>query len=327
MRRGWRWLFTCGLATASLACGISGSGLAEDDANSHSGDGGSGAGSQSSSSTGDMAAGAGGETSGAGGSMGAGASGAGLPVPQVEWLTWTTQQSRSGGAWGTALTDIANHLPSSYGTTYDDPDLVTFGHETSHGIHAHLRNYENTSGSTANAFYVLGDQAAIVVEPNILKSDMASYVPPSLRAFRYGTYVTGAQSWDDRPLYIWDEWNSYVNGAAVGVNRVEEGMWSEGWRDQSGNFEFVVYAMALAHCVSEQDPTYFASYAQFKEFLMWNTERAMALFDKHQNMTEFTADDVATYYDTFKTAADAAPLRQFIKDTYGDPWAAAILGI
>jgi hypothetical protein len=314
------------LALVCAACGVSGPWRLDDDS---SGSAGNGAGTDPGGSGGGGAGGTStGQPSGGGpGSGGQGGAGAGLPTPQVEWFTWTAQQSRSGAGWGTALTDIANHLPSQYGSTYDDPDLVTFGHETSHGIHAHLRNYENTTGEQANAFYVLGDKAALVVEPNIRKSDVAPYVPASLRDFRYDTYVTGAPDWDDTPLYLWDEWNAYVNGAEVGVNRVSEGVWSEGWRDQSGNLEFVVYAMAVAHAVSELDPSYFASYGQFREFLMWNTERAMALFAQHQSMPEFQAASVAAYHDTLKTSADAEALRQFIRATFGDAWAEQVLGI
>jgi hypothetical protein len=257
-------------------------------------------------------------------SSGSGAGGA--SNAQVDWLSWPVQQARMNTTWGTALTDIANHLPKSYGTTYDDPDVCTFGHETSHGIHAHLRNYKNTTGKKANAFYVLADKAALVIEPNMYKSEMASYVPQSLRGFRYGTYITGQTAWDDTPLYVWDEWNAYVNGAEVGVNRVKEGLWKEGWRDQSGNLEFVVYAMALAQAVADKDPGYFSTYKQFREFLMWNTERAMALFHEHQNMPEFTSSDVGAYHQTFKTSADAEALRKFIRDTFGASWTMQILG-
>jgi hypothetical protein len=317
------------LVIASVACGISGPAGNKDDDDGEGGSQGGGG------PSGPGAGGSGGTSTGqpSGGSAGAGATGpggeggSGFPEGNVEWFDWPSQQSRSGSAWGSALTDIANHLPSSYGTTYDDPDLVTFGHETSHGIHAHLRNYENTTGEQANAFYVLDDKAALVVEPNITKSAVAAYVPPSLRDFRYSTYVTGAPDWDDTPLYLWDEWNAYVNGAAVGVNRVEEGVWNEGWRDQSGNLEFVVYAMAVGMAVSELDPGYFTSYAQFREFLKWNTERAMALFAQHQSMPEFETESVAQYYDTLKTSADAEDLRTFIRTTYGDAWASSVMGL
>ena len=319
MRR--RWVISVLFSTACWGCMITGVPASDDESAVVTT-------SSGTTSTSSASAGGGGSTSVSAGSGASGGAGAGDPgLPPVTWIDWPSQQTRTGSAWGTALTDIAVHLPSSYGTTYDDPDLVTFGHETSHGIHAHLRNYENNTGAIANAFYVLGNKAAIVEEPNIRKSDIAPYVPQSLREFRYGTYVTGASSWDDRPLYIWDEWNAYVNGAEVGINRVSEGLWTEGWRDQSGNFEFVVYAMALGHCVSENDPTFFADNEQFKAFLRWNTERAMALFQQHRSMTEFQSDNVDAYFQTFKTASDAAPLRTFIQDTYGAAWAAATLEI
>jgi hypothetical protein len=302
---------------AMTACGVEGPARGEHDADSAT------TGQSAGSGVGGSRVGA-----GAGGGRDVGGAAAGTPIPSanVDWQTWGEQQARSHPSWGNALTDIANHLPASYGTTYDDPDVVTFGHETSHGIHAHLRNYQNNTGKKANAFYVLGDQAAVVVEPNISKSAMQPYVPSSLRDFRYSTYVSGAQAWDDTPLYIWDEWNAYVNGAEVGVNRVLEDKWNEGWRDQSGNLEFVVYALCLAHAVSELDPTYFHDYAQFREFLMWNTERAMALFDQHQAMPEFQSDDVAAYHQTLKQSPDAEELRQFVRATFGAPWAQAVLG-
>ena len=267
-------------------------------------------------------------TVGDGGStaMSSSSSGSGLPTPMVDWISWGPQQNRQGATWGSALTDIANHLPSQYGTTYDDSDLVTFGHETSHGIHAHLRNYENNTGKKANAFYVLGDEAAIVVEPGITKSQVASYVPQSLRDFRYGTYVTGAGAWDNEPLYLWDEWVAYTNGAEVGVNRVNEGVWSEGWRDQSGNLEFVVYGLAVGMAVRDLDSEYWQDYDQFREFMMWQTERSMDLFHTCEGMTEFESTSVASYYEAFKTSSDAEGLRQFVRDTYGDAWTVAVLG-
>ena len=249
-----------------------------------------------------------------------------VSTANVQWISWPPQQMRSGSAWGSALADIANHLPSSYGSTYDDADLVTFGHETSHGIHAHLRNYENNTGKRANAFYVLGDKAALVVEPAIYKSDVAAYVPSSLREFRFSTYVTGASAWDDTPLYLWDEWNAYVNGAEVGVTRVNEGQWNDGWRDQSGNLEFVVYAIAVAMAVRDLDPQYFQNNEQFRAFLQWNTERSMTLFNQHQAMSEFTSQNVAAYHQTLKTSPDAGAMRQFVRDTFGAGWAQTTLG-
>ncbi len=172
------------------------------------------------------------------------------PGDGVVWTTWNDVQSRSNPAWGADLTDIANHLPSSYGNQYWDADPITAGHETSHGIHAHLRVYVHQGSERVNAFYVLGDKAAYVVEPGIRKSAIAAHVPASLRGSRYALYITGQVAWDDTPLYIWDEWNAYVNGAEVGVDMATSGLWTRGWRDAvMGPIEFNVYALATAMAV------------------------------------------------------------------------------
>ncbi len=249
------------------------------------------------------------------------------PGDGVVWTTWNDAQARSNPAWGTALTDLANHLPASYGNTYWDADPVTAGHETSHGIHAHLRNYLHPSGPRANAFYVLGDRAAFVVEPGIRKSAVAAHVPTSLRGSRYSLYVTGSVAWDDRPLYLWDEWNAYVNGAEVGVDLATSGLWNRGWRDAvMGPIEFNVYALATAMAVRAGDPAYFASNAQFKEFLAWNLRRSMTLFRAGRVLPDFAWAQQDAYYDRLKTSADADAMRSFARDTFGAEWTLEVLG-
>ncbi|HUQ05364.1 MAG TPA: hypothetical protein VM261_22835 [Kofleriaceae bacterium] len=249
------------------------------------------------------------------------------PGDGVVWTTWDDVQSRSNPAWGTDLTDIANHLPSSYGNQYWDDDPITAGHETSHGIHAHLRVYVHQGNERVNAFYVLGDKAAYVVEPGIRKSAIATHVPVSLRGSRFSLYITGQVAWDDTPLYIWDEWNAYVNGAEVGVDLATHGLWTRGWRDAvMGPIEFNVYALATAKAVQAGDPTYFASNTQFKEFLAWNLRRSMDLFRAGRVLPDFTWEDQDDYYDKLKTSADADALRRFTRQTFGADWTLVVMG-
>jgi len=250
----------------------------------------------------------------------------GIPGQHVEWMTYPAQNSKSGGSWGVALTDIAQHLPSSYGDTYWDSDLITAGHETSHGIHAHLRNNFNKTGKKANAFYVLNDRAAIVVEPNIRKSDVAPYIPTSLRGSRYSTYITGQVEWDDTPLYVWDEWNAYANGGDVGVDLVKRGLWKYDWRDGvAGQLEFVVYATAVAMVVQKKDPTYFADYDQFREFLAWNVNRSMKTFREGAKMDAFKWSDQDAYYERMKSDPGASTWREFVRSYFGADWANVVV--
>ncbi len=271
--------------------------------------------------------------SGVGGSAGSGTGGSGGSAPpppppppgDVTWFDYAAQQAATNGSWGWALTDIVQHLPASYGSTYYDSDLVTYGHETTHGIHAHLRNNFNSTGKRANAFYVLNDRAALVEEPGIRKSDINGFVPQSLRESRYSTYLAGASDWDDTPLYIWDEWVAYTNGTKVGLALSDEGAWKSGWRDQFGNLEFTVYGLAVGAAVEAKDPTYWASNDQFRAFMKWQTERAMDHFQRARATTDFEWDKMDAYFEKMKTSPDAETWRAFVKRAHGEEWSRSVM--
>lgn len=250
------------------------------------------------------------------------------PGDGVTWTTWPSQQSLSDPSWGNVLTDIANHIPASYGDTYWDTDLMTAGHETTHGIQAHLRNYiAPQDGQRYNAFYVGGDHAAFVVEPNILKSDVAPEIPTPLHGPRFDLYITGQTEWDDTPLYIFDEWNAYTNGADVSVDLETHGLWTAGWTDAvMGPLEFCVYAMATAKATADGDPGYFASNTQFKAFTAWEMERAMRLFTVGRAMTDFAWQDQDDYLATLRTSPQADDLRSFARATWGAAWTQQVFG-
>lgn len=251
------------------------------------------------------------------------------PTAGIDWFTWPEQQPElADAAWGVQLTDIARHLPAQYGDQYWFPDdAMTSGHETTHGIQAHLRNYEAPMTGRYNAFYVLHDRAAFVAEPDMRKSDIAAYVPESLRGDRYATYITGQTSWDDTPLYVFDEWVAYTNGAEVAVGQVQAGLYRGAWTDAvMGPLEFVVYAMATARAASVKDPTYFASDVQFRRFTAWNIQRAMRLFESGRSMSQFQWATQDAYATALRTGADAQDLRVFARATWGAAWTQVVLG-
>ena len=244
----------------------------------------------------------------------------GEPGENVRFIAYeaTRQQSHAGAV----LQDIITHLPPSYGSTYQDEDPITWGHETTHGINSDVRNYHNDTGVRANGFYVLQGRAALVEEPNIRKSDANRFVPALLRGSRYDLYLAGSQAWDDTPTYLFDEWVSYINGGEVGVDLVERGLWNRPWRDGvAGQLEFTVYALALAMAVEEGDPDYFQSNTQFLEFLAWNVKRAMEVYRTGARFEEFAWERQDTYYDNLRSAPEAEPIRAFARRVFGQPWA------
>lgn len=250
------------------------------------------------------------------------------PGDGVTFLSYPRQKTKTNAQWGAVLTDIEEHLPASYGSTYYDSDRVTHGHETTHGINSDLRNNYNDTGKRANGFYVLADRGVLVVEPNMRKSKIAAHVPASLRGPRFSLYITGQTAWDDMPTYVFDEWVAYTNGSAVAVDLYEAGKWTYGWRDGvAGTLEFTIYALATAMAVEQHDPTYFASNRQFHEFIAWNGRRAMDLYRRGAVMPPFQWDQQETYYRAIQESPDAEALRQFARRVYGDAWAHEVLGL
>jgi hypothetical protein len=248
------------------------------------------------------------------------------PGDGLVFLDFPAQRPPDPRAAGDVLQDIVQHLPTSYGDQYYFDEPITWAHETTHGINSELRNYHNNTGKRANGFYVLANRGVILVEPDLRKSDANMYVPQKLRGFRYETYMSGQQAWDDTPTYIFDEWVAYTNGGAVGVALVEKGLFGNEWQDGVyGQLEFVVYSMALGMAVEAKDPDYFQTYPQFREFLAWNTRRAMEVFRKGRVMTQFQYDVQDTYFETLRSDPSAQAMRDFISRTWGEAFLAEIL--
>lgn len=245
-------------------------------------------------------------------------------------LPFGPQKSAGAAGWGSALTDIVRHLPSSYGHQYDFPDdRITWGHETTHGINSYLRNYLNGTGKKANGFYLMKDRYALVVEPPTVRlADVGPYVPASLRGSRYQTYlVQQVSGWDDTPTYVFDEWVAYTNGSEVGVELAKGGSWTT-WRDGvAGTLEFTVYALALGLAVEKLDAAYSTSYPQFREFLAWSSERAMNLYRAGSVLPVFAWATQDAYLAAWKTEADAVPLRNFARRAFGGVYCTKVLEI
>lgn len=115
---------------------------------------------------------------------------------------------------GIVLSDIESRMPN--GHPYRDTDKITWAHETTHGINAKIRNSNLESGAIKNGLYLLNGNGLLVYEPkNLTLRQVASAVPTNLRGNIYKLYmVDQASSWNDRPLYTFDEWSAYQNGTA-----------------------------------------------------------------------------------------------------------------
>jgi hypothetical protein len=245
-------------------------------------------------------------------------------------LPFAAQKMASGAGWGSALTDIVRHIPTTYGTQYDVPsDFIAWGDVGTLGIDSHLRIYENVTGQRANGFYLMKDRFALVVEPPTTRvTSVAAYVPAGLRGSRFQSYlVEQAVTWDDTPTFILDQWNCETNGSEVAVELGKAGTFATPRDGVSGALEFTVYALALGLAVESLDASYLATYTQFREFLAWEAERAMALYRAGAALPSLASATQDAYYVAWKTSAGGKALRNFARRTFGAAYVVKVLEI
>lgn len=230
--------------------------------------------------------------------------------PQPKWQTQDVV-GRKDLRLGAVLSDIRSHIND--GGYYDDVDRVTSGHETTHGINSMVRN-RLYKGKPINAFYCLDGKVCVLEEPRTRIEVVAREVPRSLRGGVYGLYmVEQASSWGDRALYILDEWVSYTNGSAVRKDlkisrRGETVLYM---------LEFDVYTITLAKVLEELEPGY--SSGGFKDFVRWNIERSMGLYDGER--------EAGDYLEKLRGNVDAAGLRAFMVGYFGRKWCLDVMGV
>jgi hypothetical protein len=133
-------------------------------------------------------------------------------VKVANWVELKPLKDRDAGLHP-LLADVDAHVPNP--GYWRSSDLGNWCHEGTHGVNARIRQEFNRPG-----FYLGGDRCLLATHPKFRCTEVAKYVPDEFRGFQYQTYAVGmAEQWDDQPLYLWDEWCAYVNGAAIDTNR------------------------------------------------------------------------------------------------------------
>lgn len=264
--------------------------------------------------------------------------------PQFD--SWPKVRNVQNTALGKILQDIDSHMPA--GHQYSAGNKVTWAHETTHGINSNIRN-SHQDASRVNGFYCLEDRACIIYEPKTTIRVIASKVPQALRGPSFQLYlVSQTKDWNDRPLYLFDEWIAYTNGSETGRELNHQGWYYE--LLQAHNFN--VYCMYLAMTVKKSDPNY--DDKQMKAFMMWNIERTFRLaapFEKravmlpdpeevsnrekkhlHHHDIPHGGDDndpvgsAMEYVNKVRTLPEAEELRSFARDYFGADWCKKVYG-
>gem|GEM_PF-3553691 len=249
----------------------------------------------------------------------------------VGFMNFGPQKNVGNTGGGNFLNDIESHLPSRYGGQYRDRDQVTWSHETTHGINAHISNMNYDGGKRKTGLYV-GDNRAVALEnPNMRKSDVKGYIPDSLRGSRYNLYLNGQQSFENEPHYLLDEWAAYTNGLQTGLDLAKNG---QGRPDNivglgtMGALEFTAYSFAEAQAIAEKDPNYWNSDKgkQFKEFMAWHGLRSMDLVRQGSGLERSKEQGQDRYLEELRTGASSQQLRDFISREFGSDYLRRLLG-
>ena len=204
--------------------------------------------------------------------------------------------------------------------TLDITNRMTCGHETTHMINNDLRN-NLQAGNKINAFYLPIGWAFATPEPNFRKSKVKEFVPSDLRGPRYSLYLEGSRDWDDRPLYVMDEWCSYINGAMVGIDDVKNNRYRDGWTDGVyGCLEFSVYGLALCMATEKYDNNYWNTNVEFKSFMNWNLKRAYNTYVAGKDFSQFKYDKQEDYLQRFQQSSSAQAMRNFANTHFNGTW-------
>lgn len=232
-----------------------------------------------------------------------------IPGTDVEWINFPASRNDSNSSWKSFLTDIHNHLPKQYGNQYYGGDLITHCHETTHGINNHISNTYGYYG-----YYVGNDKACIVKQPKIKISQVASLIPNNLRGSRYQLYLISQQKdWNSYPLYLFDEWVAYTNGAITGLQVVDSFESGQNLhmvmtaRSMNYNFnlisdriypsytcclnvtagsndymigpiEFAIYALYVVIAIRKYVPEFLIGNRQFREFFAHELKRSLKTY-------------------------------------------------
>ena len=131
------------------------------------------------------------------------------------------------------LGELEDRMPAEH--IYRDADLVTWAHETTHGLNSRIRNQY---GGNTNAVYLYGAGAIVIPEPPVTLSQVAANVPASERRRCFQLYMVDQRAdWDGQPLYVLDEMVAYLNGALVGYE----------WGDRSRAIQSHENAVEMYH--------------------------------------------------------------------------------
>jgi len=214
--------------------------------------------------------------------------------------------------------DIINHSEKN---PYSGQSRSTNAHETAHFIHNVLMNAHTISTKKPmNGFYVLNGKAAVIEEPKMKRSFVKNFVPLKLRSYRWKTYFEKSD-WEDRPLYILDEWSAYIIGGKVCVDDIKnnrhDGKYTDG---VSGCLDFTIYSLSLCIAVKKFDPDYWHNNEQFKAFIIFQLIESNKIFLAGRGEELLKSEKQDNLLRNLLDSEEAQPHRDFLNEEFNGLW-------
>ncbi len=225
---------------------------------------------------------------------------------------------------GTIYADVLSH--SKRKPVGDKDGRSTNVHETTHFINNYLLQKYYNPDKIVNGFYVLNGKGVLIEEPHFKRHLVQKFVPETLRSYIWLTYFEKDESdgWQDRPLYILDEWTAYILDAKSAVEDARKAKENDvkitSVDAVSGCLDFSIYAIALCMAVKEHDPKYWETNIQFKSFVMYQLKEACATFKSGSEVKEFATENQSKLLKEFLTGEGAKPYRDFLNTEFEGVW-------
>ena len=212
--------------------------------------------------------------------------------------------------WEHVLTDIVQHYydPNSVSgcmgyTSYSDSDSSTYAHEATHGLNSCIKNnYNNNNKTTTSSrcritfkteqgkpvpgcdtehycYYLLNGKVTCLKYPNMSRDKVAQFVPENLRnansfSDRFSLYIASTQHGWDTPLYLIDEWVSYIHGAKESIDKLDHNKSVGDFvKLGEGAVEFLTYVTAVGMALDKYEPEYFKEEPKFMALFEFLAER------------------------------------------------------
>ena len=213
------------------------------------------------------------------------------------------------------LGDIKSHLHNNYydvtikdyptGSIVSQDSLnISTVHESTHGINSFLRNKYSTNENKVNAFYCLNNQYIVIKESNLALKGVGKNIPKSIRFTSYDLCFNSkiSESWNDRCLYLCDEFLSHGNATMYRKQKkIKE-------RDSAIKFAFEYGMYSLVH-LQMLKGTGYEDYDKLKWFHEWNFNRCFDTFDGERGLIDNMK--------IFIKSEDCKDLRLFIAQEFG----------